>query len=94
MQANLPVSTAASEARSQKSIQPTKINENCKSSETINKQIGSNNAVLSPQASASKQNFTPSKILHSNHSYLRDFLKQHSNKSQQDFNLTERAKIG
>jgi hypothetical protein len=32
--------------------------------------------------------------LQSNHSYLREFLKQHSNKSQKNFNLTERPKIG
>ena len=93
MQTNLPSQTAP-DARPQKNIQAMKLNENSRSSDLLPQKLLINNAVLSPPSTASKQNFTANKVLPSNHSYLREFLKQHSNKSQKNFNLTERPKIG
>jgi hypothetical protein len=68
--------------------------ENSRSSDLLPQKLLSNHTVLSPQNTSAKQNFTAGKVLQSNHSYLRDFLKQHSNKSQKNFPLTERDKTG
>jgi len=93
MQSNLPPSTAQ-DARSQRTKQPSKIIENSRSSDLLPQKLLSNHTFLSPQSTTAKQNLTASKVLQGNHSYLRDFLKQHSKKSQKNFAVTERDKIG